>query len=80
MLYTGSIDFERTPEALPLLNMGVVKAAERAELQHMGCRAFLETARPHFIAAPLLGTALIRHTLAELPPDLTPPPNLLQQV
>ena len=74
VLYEGSIEFQRTPEVLQLLTMGVIKPAEWADLQLMGNQAHLETAIPLFIAAPLLGTALVRDTLAELPPDLAPPP------
>ena len=74
VLYEGSIEFQRTPEVLQLLTMGVIKRAQWAGLQLMGNRAHLETAIPLFIAAPLLGTALVRDTLVELPPDLAPPP------
>ena len=74
VLYKGSTKFERTPEVLQLLTMGVIKPAGWADLQLMGLSAYLESAIPLFIAAPLLGTALIRDTLAELPPDLAPPP------
>ena len=51
MLYTGSIESERTPEVLQLLTMGVIKPAGWADLQLTGVSALLESATRFFIAA-----------------------------
>ena len=72
VLYTGSIDFQRTPEVLQLLSMGVIKPVGWANLQAMGNKALSESAIPLFIAAPLFGTALIRNKFLQLPTDLAP--------
>lgn len=74
MLYEGSINFQRSEEVLKLLTIGVLKPVDWADLQLLGNQPHLETSTPLRIAAPLLGTALIRDSLAELPPDLPPPP------
>ena len=54
VLYTGSIDFQRTPEVLQLLSMGVIKAVGWANLQAMGNQALSESAIPFHFSLLLL--------------------------
>ena len=68
VLFEGAAPLEKTREVQQLLNMGVLEVPEWAEWQLLQAPASLR------VAAPLLGTALIRKGHTDLPANLLPPP------